>query len=238
MGLPLPADAVTGVVGLENGVRVLHWGEGATVLEVTRDQHPAVDPWLANSSGWNCQLHVEYEGAPAVDWYVPVGTPVYATMDGEATLLVNTLANAFDWYGVPREPYLGDPDRARAPISAFPGPGGGQGVFVRLRNEQYSVDFGHLEVGPTVDMIPVEAFVGGYGREYPYAETFAAPRDFRTADVVAAWQVRRGDLFGYTGDMGYSEAPHLHYAITRLADGARLCPTAEAGFADGGWVLR
>ncbi len=53
--------------------------------------------------------------------------------------------------------------------------------------------------------------MGGYGREYPYAETFASPRDFRTADVVAAWQVRRGDLLGYTGDAGYSEAPHLHY---------------------------
>lgn len=238
VGLPLPADAVTGVVRLEEGKRVLHWGEGATVLEVTRDQHPAADPWLANSSGWNCQLHVEYEGAPAVDWYVPVGTPVYATMDGEATLLVNTLANAFDWYGAPREPYMGDPDRARASISPFPGPGGGQGVFVRLRNAEYSVDFGHLEIGTTVDVIPEEAFVGGYGRQYPYADTFAAPRDFRTADVVAAWQVRRGDLLGYTGDAGYSEAPHLHYAITRLADGARLCPTTEAGFADGGWVLR
>ena len=28
-------------------------------------------------------------------------------MDGEATLIVNTLANAFDYYGVDREPYIG-----------------------------------------------------------------------------------------------------------------------------------
>jgi murein DD-endopeptidase MepM/ murein hydrolase activator NlpD len=238
VGLPLPADAVTGVVRLEGGMRVLHWGEGATVFEVSRDQHPSGDPWVANSSGWNCRLHVEYEGSPAVDWYVPVGTPVYATMDGEAMLLVNTLANAFDWYGVSREPFLGDPDRASAPLSPFPGPGGGQGVFVRLRNADYSVDFGHLEIGATVEVVPAGAFVSGYGRDFPYAETFAAPRVFTTADVIATWQVRRGDLIGYTGDAGYSEAPHLHYAITRVADGARLCPSTEAGFADGGWVLR
>lgn len=237
-GLPLPADAVTGVVRLENGVRMLHWDEGATVLEVSRDQHPAADPWLANSSGWNCALHMEYEGSPAADWYVPVGTPVYATMDGEAILLVNTTSNGFDWWEVPREPYLGDPDRARAPIAPFPGPGGGLGVYVAVLNSEYRVDFGHLEIGPTLEAVPPDAFEAGFGPDFPFAETYAEPQDFRTADVVARWQVRRGDLIGYTGDAGYSEAPHLHYTITRLADGARLCPNAEPGFDDAGWVLR
>jgi murein DD-endopeptidase MepM/ murein hydrolase activator NlpD len=50
--------------------------------------------------------------------------------------------------------------------------------------------------------------------------------------------VRRGDVVAFTGDAGYSEAPHLHYAITRRSDGAALCATREAGFADNGWLVR
>jgi murein DD-endopeptidase MepM/ murein hydrolase activator NlpD len=58
-------------------------------------------------------------------------------------------------------------------------------------------------------------------------------------DVSAAsWSVKRGNLIGYTGDAGYSEALHLRYQIARLSDGAQLCPTTELGFVDGGWLSR
>lgn len=52
------------------------------------------------------------------------------------------------------------------------------------------------------------------------------------------WDVRRGDVIGYTGDAGYSEAPHLHHQITRLSDEAKLCPTDEEGFGENGWLER
>jgi murein DD-endopeptidase MepM/ murein hydrolase activator NlpD len=50
--------------------------------------------------------------------------------------------------------------------------------------------------------------------------------------------VSRGDVIGFTGDSGYSEAPHLHYEITRLSDERQLCPTGENGFDDGSWLTR
>ena len=196
------------------------------------------DPALANANGWNCRVHQEYEGAPAVDWYVQTGTPVYATMDGEAMLFVNTIVNAFDYYGVSREPYIGNPDRARAPLSPFPGPGGGMGVYVAIVSETHRAAYGHLELDATITHVPVGAFRGGFSRTFDYRGAFDTPRRFDIADQVAAWQVKRGDVIGYTGDAGYSEAPHLHYAITRRSDGATLCATGEAGFADNGWLFR
>lgn len=192
----------------------------------------------ANASGWNCRVHAEYEGAPAVDWYVPVGTPVYATMDGMAVLIMNTWVNAFDYYGIGREPYLGDPDRSRAPLSPFPGPSGGMGVYVAVIGERYRTDYGHLDLTGTLARVPKPAFAAPYSHEYDYARRFGKPLPFTVAKQVATWDVRRGDVIGYTGDSGYSEAPHLHYAVTDRATGARLCPTTEAGFPDNGWLAR
>jgi hypothetical protein len=106
------------------------------------------------------------------------------------------------------------------------------GVYVSITNDAYRTDYGHLALEATLANVPPSQFVG----DFDYREEFAAPR---TLDVtVASWPVRRGDVIGYTGDAGYSEAPHLHYQIIRLSDGAQLCPTSEAGFADGGWLDR
>jgi len=163
---------------------------------------------------------------------------VRATMDGVATLYINTTVNAFDYYGVSREPYIGDPDRARAPVTPFPGPGGGMGVYVSVVNDAFRTDYGHFSLAPTIAAVPEGAFAGGYTRATGYASMFAAPRSAGVADTIATWPVRRGDVIGHAGDTGYSEAPHLHYQITRLADGARLCPTNEPGFDDAGWLLR
>ena len=227
-GFPLDpnmhADAVVGAMGS----RVIEPGAGPTIADYTAHDQPSDDPVRANASGWNCRVHVEYEGAPAVDWYVPSGTPVYATMDGEATLIVNTLANAFDYYDVDREPYIGDPDRTRAPLSPFPGPGGGMGVYVAVINDRFRTDYGHLSIAPTLGVVPVDAFASPYSRAFDYASTFAAPQSFTYGVQVAGWSVRTGDVIGYTGDAGYSEAPHLHYTITDRATGMRLCPTGES----------
>jgi hypothetical protein len=86
--------------------------------------------------------------------------------------------------------------------------------------------------------VPDDAFSRGYTRTSDYAAEFAEPRDFREGNVIASWHVQRGDVIAYSGDSGYSEAAHLHYQITRVATDEHLCPTAEEGFADGGWLFR
>jgi murein DD-endopeptidase MepM/ murein hydrolase activator NlpD len=217
------------VVG-EPGSRTIVQGAGATAREASVEWQVGDDPAAANQYGWNCRVHVEYEGTPAVDWYVSVGTPVYATMDGTATLYVNTIANAFDYYGVSREPYIGNPDRTRAPIAPFPGLSGGMGVWVSVESATHRTDYGHLDFERTLVAAPPDVFFG----DADWRARIAAPRT--APEVGARWRVRRGDIIGYTGDAGYSEAPHLHYQIIRLSDGAQLCPTGEAGYADGGWL--
>jgi murein DD-endopeptidase MepM/ murein hydrolase activator NlpD len=228
----------TGLVIGQVGMRTIAWGEGPPVLAYSRDDQPASDPVRANRSGWNARTHFEYEGQPAVDWYVPVGTPVLATMDGTATLLINTVSNPFDVYGVSREPYIGNPDRSRAPISPFPGPGGGQGVFVRVVNDQFRTDYAHFDVAETLRAVPAGAYLAGYSVSFDFASAFATQRDFRTATAVASWEVRRGQVIGFAGDSGYSEAPHLHYAIRPANSENALCPTTETGFPNNGWLLR
>ncbi len=238
LGFPMDPATRTGRVTGDVGSRTIGWGQGPSVLEYSRDDQPSDDPVRANACGWSARTHFEYEGQPAVDWYVPGGTPVVATMDGLATLLINTVSNPFDVYGVSREPYIGNPDRSRAPISPFPGPGGGQGVFVRVENRQYRTDYAHLQIEPTIAGVPAGAYLSAYSAEFDFAGEFAALRDFRLATPIAAWEVRKGDVIGFTGDSGYSEAPHLHYTVRREGEGGLLCPTAESAFADNGWLFR
>ncbi len=237
-GFPLDPATRLGLVTGVVGSRVIEWGAGPGALEYSRDDQPANDPERANRCGWNARVHVEYEGQPAVDWYVPVGTPVLATMDGTATLFINTVSNPFDVYGVEREAFLGNPDRTRARPGMFPGPGGGQGVFVRIENERYRTDLAHFEVSATIPLVLDGAWIDGYSAATDFAAEFAPLRDFRVATAVARWQVKAGDVVGMSGDSGYSEAPHLHYAIRPAGSTAALCPTTEAGFADGGWLFR
>lgn len=139
---------------------------------------------------------------------------------------------------VSREPDIGDPNRARAPITPFPGPGGGQGVFVRIENAGFRTDSAHFLISETLMAVPDGAYLAGYSRDFAYESAFAPLRDFRTATAIASWQVRKGQVIGITGDSGYSEAPHLHYAIRPAGFGNALCPTNEPGFEDGGWLFR
>lgn len=238
LGFPIdPATRLGLVVGTAAG-RAMQWGVGPEADAFTRDDQPSSDPVRASRSGWNCRVHLEYESQPAVDWYVPVGTPIVATMAGTARLYAITVTNAFDHYGVDRGPYLGDPDRTRATLAPFPGPGGGKGVFVRVENAGFVTEYAHLDLAQTVQVLPVGAFLSGYDLDSDYTALFAPMRDFRTSTPVAQWTVKRGDLLGLSGDSGYSEAPHLHYTVGRAGSSSLLCPTAEAGFEDGGWLLR
>ena len=238
VGFPLGLDVRTGLVVGEVGSRTIEWSAGPSAREVTELLHHSDDPVESNSAGWNCRVHVEYEAQPAVDWYIEEGTPLYATMDGTATLYMNTVVNAFDYWAVDREPYIGNPDRANAPVSPFPGPGGGMGVFVRIENDGFRVDYGHLEIGRTAQFVPMNAWLDGFSPDTDWAGLYSVPQSFQVAGAIARWEVRAGDLVGYSGDAGYSEAPHLHYAITEKATGARLCPTSEPGFQNAGWLWR
>jgi murein DD-endopeptidase MepM/ murein hydrolase activator NlpD len=224
------------VVG-EPGARTIQWGEGLPVESYTRDDQPSADPVRANASGWNCRVHLEYEGQPAVDWYFQSSTPIIATMDGVATLYVITISNAFDYYGIAREPYMGNPDRTRAPLAPFPGPSGGKGVFVLVENDGFAAEYAHLDLQATLSLVPPNAFLPGYSASADYS-TFGAMRDFRASTPIARWRVSSGDVIGLSGDSGYSEAPHLHYTIRRSGGASLLCPTDEAGFVDGGWLFK
>lgn len=236
-GFPVDAAQRLDLVSGPVGSRVLTFGAGPSVLEYARDDQPSDDPVAANRCGWNARVHVEYEGQPAIDWYLPTGTPILATMDGTATLLVNTVSNPFDVYGVSREPFLGNPDRSRAPVNAFPGPGGGQGAFVRIENARFRTDSAHLELIQTLTAVPPGAFIGGYTAATDFVADFGPLRDFRVATAIASWPVNRGDVIGFCGDSGYSEASHLHYAIRRAGASNLLCPTLEPGFQDAGWLF-
>ncbi len=237
LGFPIdPATSLGVVVGTAPN-RSIAWSGGPNAFDYSLRDQPSDAPDLANRSGWNCRVHVEYEGYPAVDWYIPTGTPLVATMDGVATLHVITLSNAFDVYGVDREPYLGDPDRSRAALAPFPGPGGGKGVFITLNNGGFALEYAHLDLEATLAAVPAASFIAPYSATTGYAALFSAMRDYRDSTPIATWGVRRGDVIGYSGDAGYSEAPHLHYTIRRQG-GPMLCPTTESGFADGGWLLR
>ncbi len=235
-GFPIDPTTRLGVVVGQSPDRTLQWGGGPQALAYSRDDQVSDDAAVANRSGWDCRTHVEYEGQPAVDWYIPPGTPVLATMPGIAHLYVVTTSNAFDYYGVDREPYIGDPDRARAPLSPFPGPGGGKGIFVVVENDAFVTEYAHLGV-ETLRSLPVTAFLAGYGPGTDFASQFAAMRDYQTFTEVARWRVEAGDIIGLSGDTGYSEAPHLHYAVHRQESTQLLCPTNEAGFSGGGWLF-
>jgi len=237
LGMPLAPETITGIVRGQPPSRTVEWDRGPAAAEFSRRDQPAADPVVANSAGWNCRTHQEYEGQPAVDWYIPEGTPVLSTMDGTARLLVITTSNPFDVYGVSREPYLGNPDRDRAPLSPFPGVGGGKGIFVRVENSGFVTEYAHLSLETFLSVPSGATFAAGYGPANDYAAMFGALRGFQEFTEIASWPVRAGDVIGLSGDTGYSEAPHLHYTLRR-AGGPLLCPTTEAAFADNGWLFR
>jgi murein DD-endopeptidase MepM/ murein hydrolase activator NlpD len=196
------------------------------------------DPDVANRSGWNCETHYEYEALSAVDFYIPDGTPLIATMDGTATLNIVSTTNDFDRYGVSREPYIGNPDRSRAPVAPFPGPSGGMGVYIHLENTDYVTEYGHLDIDKTVaSVIPPAGYINGYSESSAYKTIFAGAPEPRVITQVAQWYVHKGDVIGMSGDAGYSEGPHVHYTVAHLG-GPPRCPTNEAGFSDGGWLFR
>ena len=237
-GFPIDPNMRLGLIVGARGSRSVSWGAGPTAESYTRNDQPADDPERANQSGWNCRTHLRFEGQPAVDWYVPVGTPVRATTSGTATLRIVTVANPFNHYRGDREPYLGNPDPTKASLSPFSGPSGGRGVFVRIENRQFFTEYAHIDLQGTLSLVAPDAFLTGFSRETNYAAMFGSPRDFRMSTPIARWTVRRGDVIAMSGESGYSEAPSLHYTVTRAGTTALRCPTAEAGFVDGAWLVK
>lgn len=238
VGFPVDPNMTLGVVEGEVGSRELVFdGDGPTAYDYALNDQPSDDPERANRSGWNCRTHFEYEGIAAEDFYIPVGTPVYATTAGTATLYAVSVRNDFDRYEVDREPYLGNPDREDAPYSPFPGPSSGLGVYVVVEGDELVTEYAHLDLALTAEIVPGDAFLGSLSAESDWDAIFGDLQPGNPATHVASWPVRRGDVVGYSGDAGYSEGAHLHYTVRRPG-GAYLCPTDEAGFEDGGWLFR
>lgn len=237
-GFPIRANWTLGVVEGEIGSRQVIFGAAGApnAPDYTSNDVLSSNVDVANRSGWNCETHYEYEGIPAVDFYIQTGTPILATHDGTATLNIISVNNDFDRYGVDREPYLGNPDRSRAPYSPFPGPSSGLGVYVRVENADFATEYGHMDVGGAIANIPAPAFIDGYSPSSDYTSLFAAVPNPRTVTTVARWEVRRGDVIGMSGDSGYSEGPHIHYTVNRTG-GPLRCPTLEPDFTDGGWLF-
>jgi murein DD-endopeptidase MepM/ murein hydrolase activator NlpD len=237
-GFPLDPQTPLGVVTSPVGSRTLVFdGSGPTAYDYSLNDQPSSVPDRANRSGWNCETHYEYEGIPAVDYYIPTGTPLIATMDGTATLYAVSYVNDFDRYGVSREPYLGNPDRSRAGYAPFPGPSSGLGVYVHIENDGYVTEYGHMDIGLTVNAVPASALVGGYSPSSDYGSLFADVPQPRVPTRIAEWQVAAGDVIGMSGDAGYSEAPHVHYTVQPAGEPLR-CPTDEADFTNRGWLFR
>jgi hypothetical protein len=95
-----------------------------------------------------------------------------------------------------------------------------------------------MDIAQTIPIVPKTAFLPGYSSTVDFAAEFAPLRDVRIATAVASWEVGVGEVIGYSGDSGYSEAPHLHYAIRPAGSENALCPTTETGFANAGWLFR
>jgi hypothetical protein len=239
VGFPIAPATHLGVVLGTAGSRSLTFdGTGPTAYDYALNDQPSPDPAAANRSGWNCRTHYEYEGIAALDFYIPIGTPTVSTMDGQATLYAISYVNDFDRYGVSREPYIGDPDRSRAPYSPFPGPSGGLGVYLHVENGEFTTEYGHLDLGLSLGVVPRSGFIRGFSPGSDYASFFADVPRPRVATPIAEWDVLAGEVIGMSGDAGYSEGPHLHYTIQRAAGGPLLCPTTEAAFRDNGWLFR
>lgn len=211
--------------------------DGPTVLEVARDlQTRPQNDMEANRYGWNCRLHDQYEGAPAVDWYLPAGTPVQATMRGTAELYVITTANSFAYYGVDPGIMLGLPPPT-TPRYPLPGHSGGMGIFVSILNGGLRAEYGHLDLAATLPLVPPQAFVPPYSRDFPYEATFGRPRNFTETTLIARWPVQHGDVIGRVGNTGYSDVPHLHYQIVTADRKTKYCPTREP-FPFAGWLFQ
>jgi murein DD-endopeptidase MepM/ murein hydrolase activator NlpD len=238
LGFPIDPQTVLGEVAGEIGSRTVSFdAAGPTAYDYALDDEPSDDAAVANGSGWNCRTHFEYEGIAAVDFYIAEGTPVLSTISGIARLYAVSTQNDFDRYGVNREPYLGNPHRASAPANPFPGPSAGLAVYVVVEGEGFLTEYGHLSLSRSADTRASGQFGEGFSADSDWDALFGDVTLPRTESLIAEWQVRPGDVVGYSGDAGYSEAPHLHYTIGR-AGGELLCPTQESGFTDGGWLFR
>jgi murein DD-endopeptidase MepM/ murein hydrolase activator NlpD len=209
---------------------------GPTVAEVVRDyQSRQINDAVANRYGWNCRVHLRHEGAPGVDWYLPTGTPVIATMRGTAELYFVTTTNAYTHYGVDPRVTLGLP-APTAPRYPLPGPGGGLGVFVSIVSGNLRAEVGHLDPDLTLTVVPDRAFIAPYSRDFNYRSRFApllAPNQFT---LVASWPVVEGEVIGFVGNTGYSDVPHLHYHILTRDRKSFYCPTREA-LPMSGWLF-
>jgi hypothetical protein len=209
---------------------------GPTVVEVARDYQTRVqNDEASNRYGWNCRLHDYYEGAPGVDWYLPEGTPLIATMRGQAEFYIITTSNAFEYYGVDKAVTLGLP-APDMPLYPLPGPGGGMGIFVSILNGDLRAEYGHLELTKSLTVIPQGAYVPPYSPTFNYPSRFSRMAGHLDINLIARWNAQRGDVVGYVGNTGYSDVAHIHYQVISRDRLRKYCPTLEQ-LPNSGWLF-
>ncbi len=211
---------------------------GPTLEQVAREvQTRPQNDMESNRYGWNCRLHDKHEGTgPAVDWYLPSGTPITTVMGGEAELYVITTANSYEFYRVDPSITLGLPAPG-VPLYPLPGPSGGMGVFVSVLNGTLRAEYGHLDLPTTLPLVPESAFVPPFHRGFNYEGRFGRPIDYQQTTLIARWTARKGDIIGSVGNTGYSDVPHLHYQIVTKDRSTKFCPTREQ-FPSSGWLFQ
>jgi hypothetical protein len=238
VGFPVAPDLQPmQVIRTAEGKRIEpHAASGPTILEIASGvQQRSENDDLSNKYGWNCRVHNKHEGAPAVDWYLPEGTPVVATMRGQAELYVITTSNSFEYYGVQPGLTLGLPDPS-TPLYPLPGPGGGMGIVVSIVNGDFRAEYGHLQLSKTVANIEASAFVQPFSPSFDYPARFGGMAGHLDLTLVASWPVEQGDVVGFVGNTGYSDVSHLHYQITTRDRKTKFCPTFEP-FPSNGWLF-
>lgn len=238
-GFPLPISLKPmRVAETQNGRGVVAAAEnGPTLEQVAREvQTRPQNDMESNRYGWNCRLHDKYEQTgPAVDWYLPNGTPIATVMGGQAELYIITTANSYAYYGSDIRDTLGLPDPS-VPLYPLPGPSGGMGIFVSVLNGPLRAEYGHLDLAGTMPAIPEDAFVQPFSRGFNYEARFGRPVDYRQTTLIARWTVHKGDAVGRVGNTGYSDVSHLHYQIVTADRQRKFCPTPEA-FPYSGWLF-
>jgi hypothetical protein len=148
-----------------------------------------------------------HENDSAIDFALPDKTPIKATMDGTVTLKIDNIGKGQNTW------IFRDNDGNKIPYYNSSG-----NVYYKCEAKQD--DFNNEVCGKWVYGISatLENFQDS-GKKYKvvYAHlsrtTFDNLKDKTNINSGVSFEVKKGDLIGFTDNAGYSSGPHLHYEV-------------------------